>query len=155
MQPSPPHLAPACCWRMQASGVLLCWELPLGTQSVDFIYLFFLPVMLPSEIPKLPTDHWWGFLVFGNFSFKTPFPGQSPSLTILSLFLSFIFCLPSFEDNGLLFWVADILCQHSEVVLWSLLSVQMYFWWICGGYSGLPILFLQHLSLAPSPTPAF
>ena len=27
------------------------------------------------------------------------------------------------EDNGLLFWVPDVLCQHSEVVLWNLLSV--------------------------------
>ena len=24
-----------------------------------------------------------------------------------------------FEDNGLLFWVPDVLCQHSEVVLWN------------------------------------
>ena len=28
-----------------------------------------------------------------------------------------------FKDNGLLFWVPDILCRHSEVVLWNLLSV--------------------------------
>ena len=28
-----------------------------------------------------------------------------------------------FEDNGLLFWVPDVLCLHSEVVLWILLSV--------------------------------
>ena len=28
-----------------------------------------------------------------------------------------------FEDNGLLFWVPDVLCRHSEVVLWNLLSV--------------------------------
>ena len=38
------------------SGLLLCWELPLGTSFVGFIYLFFLPVTLPSEIPKLPAD---------------------------------------------------------------------------------------------------
>ena len=31
-----------------------------------------------------------------------------------------------FEDNGLLFWVPDVLCQHSVVVLWNLLSVQMF-----------------------------
>ena len=24
-----------------------------------------------------------------------------------------------FEDNDLLFWVPDVLCQYSEVVLWS------------------------------------
>ena len=27
------------------------------------------------------------------------------------------FLLPVFEDNDLLFWVPDVLCQHSEVVL--------------------------------------
>ena len=28
-----------------------------------------------------------------------------------------------FEDNGVLFWVPDVLCWYSEVVLWNLLSV--------------------------------
>ena len=28
-----------------------------------------------------------------------------------------------FKDNGLLFLVPDVLCRHSEVVLWKLLSV--------------------------------
>ena len=28
-----------------------------------------------------------------------------------------------FEDKGLLFWVPDVLCRHSEVVLWNLLGV--------------------------------
>ena len=50
-----------------------------------------------------------------------------------------------FEHNGLLFWVPDVLCRHSEVILWDLLSVQMFFWWIYGGESGLPVLFLCHL----------
>ena len=45
----------------------------------------------------------------------------------LCLFLSFTFFLPPFEDNGLLFWVPDVLCLHSEVVLWHLLSIQMFF----------------------------
>ena len=50
-----------------------------------------------------------------------------------------------FEDNGLPFWVPDVLWHHSGVVLWNFLSVQMFFWWICGGESGLPVLFLCHL----------
>ena len=33
------------------------------------------------------------------------------------------FLLSPFEDNGLLFWVPDVLFQHLEVVLWSLLRV--------------------------------
>ena len=54
---------------------------------------------------------------------KTPSQDGAPSLPLLSLFLSFIFFLPPFKDNGLLFGVPDVLCQHSEVVLWILLSI--------------------------------
>ena len=72
-----------------------------------------------------------------------------PYLFCLSFYLLY-FVLPPFEDNGLPFWVSGVLCQHSEVVFWSLLSVQMIFRWICWGESGLPILFLHHLRTAPS-----
>ena len=44
-----------------------------------------------------PQIHWWeGFLVFGNFSFTTPLWDGSPFLTLLCLFLPFIFCPTSF-----------------------------------------------------------
>ena len=57
MQPAPPCPAPGRWWPTRASGLLLCWELQLGAYSVCFFFFFlFLPVMLPSEIPKLPTD---------------------------------------------------------------------------------------------------
>ena len=59
-------------------------------------------------------------------------------------------CNLFFEDNGLLFWLPDVLCQPTEVVLWSLLSVEMFFWGICEGESGLPVLFLRHLRTALS-----
>ena len=65
----------------------------------------------------------WKLLSF----LRLPSPGWSPSIPLLSLFLSFIFFVPPFKDNGLLFWVPDVLYQHSEVVLWHLLSVQMFF----------------------------
>ena len=80
------------------SGLLLCWELPLGTSFVGFIYLFFLPVMLSSGISKLPTDPLekvcsgiWKLLSF----LRLPSRDGSLSLTLLSLFLSFIFFLLS------------------------------------------------------------
>ena len=57
---------------------------------------------------------------------RLPSQDGAPSLPPLSLLLSFIFFLPPFEDNGLLFWVPDVLCRHSEVVLWNFLSVQMF-----------------------------
>ena len=96
------------------------------------------------------TRQWEGFLVFGNFpSFTTPLWDGSLSLTLLSLFLSFIFCPTYFQKNVLPFWVSGVLCQCSEVIWWKLLSIQMIFWWICEAESGLPILFLHHHRTTP------
>ena len=85
--------------------------------------------MVPSEVPRLATDSpvrvfpgVWKLLSF----LKLPSRDRSPSLPLLSFYLLYFF-LPPFKDNGLLFWVTDVLCQHSEVVLWNLLSVQMFF----------------------------
>ena len=85
--------------------------------------------MLPSEVSRLATDSPVRVFpgVWKLLCFLTPLLGRSLSLPLLSLFLSFVFFLPPFEDNGLLFWVPDVLYQHSEVVLWNSLSVQMFF----------------------------
>ena len=102
MQAVPPCSAPACGWWTQASGLLLCWELQLGASSVGFIY-FFLPVMLPSEIPKLLTGDERVSRCLGNPPLlRLPPQDASLSLTLLSLFLSFIFCPTSFRRQ----WVA-------------------------------------------------
>ena len=81
--------------------------------------------MLPSVLPKLGTDSAvrrfpgvWKLLFL-----RLPSPDGTPSLPLLSLFLSFIFFPTSFRRVGLLFWVPDVLCWHSEVVLWNLLDV--------------------------------
>ena len=75
--------------------LLLCWESYRWAQSlwVLIIYLFFLPVMLPSVLPRLATDWAVRVLVFGNFSlFKTPFLGQSSIFTsFVSFFVFYIF----------------------------------------------------------------
>ena len=76
---------------------------------------------------------------------RLPSQDRSLSLPLLSHFYLLYFFLPPFEDNGLPFWVPNVLCQHSEVGLWNLLSVQIFFRWICVGESGLPVLFLCHL----------
>jgi len=57
---------------------------------------------------------------------RLPSQDGSLSLALLSLYLLY-FVLPPFEDNELLFWVPDVLCQRSEIVLWNFLSVQMFF----------------------------
>ena len=86
--------------------------------------------MLPSEIPKLPTDPLvrgfpgvWKLLLLHD---SLPRMGLCPSLFCLSFYLLY-FVLPPFEDNGLRFWVPGVLHQYSEVVLWNLLSIQMIF----------------------------
>ena len=78
--------------------------------------------MLPSVVPRLAR------LVFGNFSaFKTSFLGWSSVPPLCLSFCLLYFSLPPFENNGLLFWVPDVLCQHSEGVLWNLFSVKCSF----------------------------
>ena len=74
---------------------------------MGFVFFFFL-VMFPSEIPKLPTDPpMRGF----PSVWKLP-PSRllaqdgSPSLTLLSLFLSFIFCPTSFGREWAVFLAA-------------------------------------------------
>jgi hypothetical protein len=116
---------------MQASVLLFrwgsyCWACNL---LVLIIYLFFLPVMLPSVFPRLTTDS-AGIVFPGVWKplfLKFPSQDGAPSPPPLSLFHLLYFFLPVFEDNGLLFWLPDVLCQHLEVVLWSLLSVEMFF----------------------------
>ena len=61
-------------------------------------------------------------LVLSGFGFKLSASGfQSYSYSSLRTFPS------PFKDNGLPFWVPEVLCQHSEVVLWNLVSIQMFF----------------------------
>ena len=112
---------------MQVSALLLrwgsyCWAPNLWAL---IIYLFFLPVMLPSVLPRLATDSAvsvsWCLetSLFLRLPSGTGLPSwvRAPALPPLSLFYLLYFFLPVFEDNDLLFWVPDVLCQHSEVVL--------------------------------------
>ena len=84
--------------------------------------------MLPFEVLRLATDLTVRVFpgVWKPLFFEIPFLRRiSIHTSFFALFIYFF--LPPFEDNGLLFWVPDVLCQHSEVVLWNLLSVQMFF----------------------------
>ena len=91
MQPTPSCSAPAC-WR---------WLRVLGFAVRHVIcgfYLFFFPVMLPSEIPNSSQTRLWERVSYCLETSPSRLPPQdaSPSLTLLSLFLSFIFCPTSF-----------------------------------------------------------
>ena len=160
MQLTPPCLGPACWWTTQESGLLLRWQLQLGAHSVGFLFLFFFFSWLccPLRFQNSPkTCLWEGFLLFGNFSFMTPSKGWvSVPTSFVSLFVFYIFSYLLSKTMGA-FLVLDVLCQHSKVVLWNLLRVQMFFWWICGekvvslSYSsailGLPSPILSFITL--------
>ena len=114
--------------------------------------LFFFPpllVMLPSQIPNFPQTHLWeGFLLSGNISFTTPSPGWV-SVPNSFIFLSFIFCPTSFRRE----WAAFLGAWYPLPMFRScFVEVAQHsndLWWICGGESGLPILFLRHLGTTP------
>ena len=87
------------------------------------IYLFFLPVVLPSVVPRLTTDS--AVRVFPGvwklLFFETPFLGWSSIPTsFVSLFIFYIFSYLLSKTMGCF---PGCLCQRSEVVLWNLLSV--------------------------------
>ena len=67
--------------------------------SVSFFFFFFFLVMLPSEIPKPPRHAPERVSYCVETSPPSCFPCQdrSLSLTLLSIFLSFIFCPTSFQ----------------------------------------------------------
>ena len=113
---------------MQASALLLCWGSYRWAHNlwVLIIYLFFLPVMLPSVLPRLTTD--LAVRVFPSvwklLSFQDSLHGMKLPPYLFGLFFCpLYFFLPLFKDNELLFCVPDVLCWHLEVVLWNLLSV--------------------------------
>ena len=68
-------------------------ELLLGSLSVGFDYLFFLPVMLPSVLPRLSTYSAVSvsWCLETSLFLRLPSWEGALSLPLLSLFLSFIF----------------------------------------------------------------
>ena len=93
---------------MQVSELLLHWGSYRWTLNlwVLIIYLFFLPVMLPSVVPRLTTD--LAVRVFPGvwklLSFINSLPRTELRPYLLCLFFCLLyFSLPPFENNGLLF----------------------------------------------------
>ena len=134
MQPVPPCSAPSHWWQTWASELLLCWQLQLGALNLCVCVCVFSPhyvVLWDSKTPHRPACERVSYCLEISLSQLPPQDGF-PSLTLLFLFCLLYFVLPPFGENGLPFWVPGVLRQHSEVVLWKLLSIQMIFWWIVG-----------------------
>ena len=92
--------------KWQPTPVFLAWRIP-WTEEPGGLYS-------PRGHKESDMTEWLHF----------HFPGTElrPYHFCLSFCLLYFF-LPPFKENGLLFWVPDVLCQYSEVVLWNLLSV--------------------------------
>ena len=119
-----PHLLMVCAGVCAASSL---GELPQGSQSVGFNCLFIFPpcyvALCASKAPHRFGSEKVSWCLETSLFLRLPCRDRTPSLPLLSLFLSFIFFPTSFRRLGLLFWLPDVLCRHSEVVLWNLLSV--------------------------------
>ena len=118
---------------------------------MGFLFFFFLPpsyvALWDSETSHRPTSNRVSrYLEASPPSWLPPWDG-SPSLTLLSLLLSFIFCPTSFQRE----WAAFLgdHCPPSAFRSHFVEFVQVIFWWICEGESGLPVLFLCHLRTVP------
>ena len=88
------------------------------------VYVFLL-VILPCEIPKLPTDPLvrgfpavWKLLLLHD---------RSPSLTLVSLFVFYILSYLLSKRMGCLSGCLVSFASIQKVVLWKLLSIQMIF----------------------------
>ena len=116
---------------MQESVLLLCWGSYCWARNllVLIISLFFLPVMLPSVLPRLATDSAARVFpgVWKPLFLRFPSWDRAPSLPPLSPFRLLYFFLPVFEDNDLLFWVPDVLGRHLKL--------------LCGTYSAFKCSF--------------
>ena len=121
--PVPPLLASGGCERLGCcTSGSCCWPHNLW---VLIIYLFFLPVILPFEIPRLVTD--LPERVFPGFwkplFFKNPFPGHISIPTSCPSFYLLYFVLPPFKHNGL-----PSGCLMSSAI------IQKLFCGICSGF---------------------
>ena len=138
LQPTPPALpcpAPNC---KQASVLLFrwgsyCWACNLLVLIISLFFpSFYVALCVSKARHRLGRESvsW----CLETSLLKIPFPGRAslpgtelPSHLLCFLFRLLYFFLPVFEDNGLLFWLPDVLCQPTEVVLWSLFSAEMFF----------------------------
>ena len=151
MQPEPPCPGPTRWWQTWESGLLLLWQLLLGVYS----FFFFSPpdyvALWDSKTAYRSVCESISYCVETSpLSWLPPQDGYT-SLNLLSLFLSFIFCPTSFEENGLPSGylvssasVQKLFCGNCSIFKWS-------FDEFVGVKTGLPTLFLCHLKTAYSP----
>ena len=152
MQPVPLYPAPARWWQMQVSGLVFHWELQLGTYSLCVcvcvcVCVFHFWLCCPLRYQNSPQTHrWQGFLLFGNFSFRTPSPRWvSVPNSFVSFCLSYFVlllkrmgclsgCLVSSASVVLffffcqkLFWPTKFLHKNKLIALWVFPCIWLFF----------------------------
>ena len=105
-------------------------DMSLWAISLLAVVVRHIPVMLPSEIPRLPTEPpvrgfptVWKLLCLHDSLSRMNLHSKHFCLSFCVLY----FVLDPFKENGLPFWVPGVFHQHSEIVLWKFLSIQMIF----------------------------
>ena len=122
--PSQPPLASGGC---RCLCCFLAGGVTIGLVICGFNYLFIFPpcyvALCASKARHRLSSESVSWCLETSLFLRLPSWDRAPSLPLLSLFLSFIFFPTSFRRLGLLFWVPDVLCLHSEVVLCNLLGI--------------------------------
>ena len=137
---------------MQESVLLLHWGSYHWARNLWVLFIYFSSQLCcPLRFQNSPqTRRWECFLVFGNFSFKTPFLGQ---ISIPNSFVSlFIFYILSYLLSKTVGCLSGCLMSSASVQklfcgIWS--AFKCCFNEFVGGESGLPILFLCYLRTTP------
>ena len=134
MQPAPPCSAPASSWQMLALGVAI-------RHIICGFYLFIFPpayvALRDSKTPHRPTGESVSWCLETSLLRLSSWDG-SPSLPLLSLFLSFIFCPTSFRR------------QRAARCLMSSASIQKLFCGICSAFKCTFIEFVGEKLVSPS-----
>ena len=135
---------------MQASALLLCWgsyrrARNLRVLNCLFIFSPWYVALCASKARHIFGSEKVSWCLETSLFLRLPSRDGTPSLPLLSLFLSFIFFPTSFRRQRAAFLGAWCPLPAFRSCLWNLLSIQMFFWWICGRESDLPVLFFCHL----------
>ena len=135
---------------MQASALLLCWGSYRWARNLWVLIVFFIFPRCYVALCASKARHRLGsesvsWCLETSLFLRFPSRDGAPSLPLLSHFCLLYFFLRPFEDNGLLFWVPDVLYQHSEVVLWNLL----------GEFVGEKVVSPSYSSAILAPPPTF
>ena len=127
---------------MQASALLLHWGSYSRARNlwVLIVYLFFLPVVLPSEIRHRPSGESVSWCLETSLFLKTPFPGWiSVPISFVSLFIFY-----------LLFYLLSKTVGCLSGCLMSSASIQKLFCGICLAFKCSFDEFLGEKVVSPS-----